>query len=257
MAFEAFFNTIFGPLLALPILFTILILSLIISVIIILITKFTTDQKLMKELKDQMKEHQKQIKEHRGNPSKALELQKRAMDANMKYMIHSLKPTLITFIPVILIFGWMSATFAYDHILPDQEFKVYATFADDISGTALLSPGEGLTIVGSNESKIEAGTIGKKELDRMSSWTLKGDEGTHDFSVHFNGEKVEHKVLITAEDKYSSAVKNNKGQIESVQIGYRPKKLLNLFGWKLGWLGTYIIFSIAFTMLLRKFMKVY
>src|SRR3989338_9035595 len=140
MAYYDFLNIILGPLLNIPPLIAVIIMSLFISVIIILITKYTTDQVLMKRLKEEMKEHQKQIKELRGNPSKAMEMQKKAMDANMKYMMHSLKPTLITFIPIILIFGWMSANFAYQNIHPDQEFSVSMLFDEGAKGSVEIIP---------------------------------------------------------------------------------------------------------------------
>ena len=128
MAYYDFLNVVFAPLLKLPILWTVIILSFIVSIIIIIITKYTTDQALMKKLKGDLKEHQKQIKELKGNPAKAMEVQKKSMELNMKYMMHSLKPTLITFIPIILIFGWMSSTFAYESIKPGQEFSVTLFF---------------------------------------------------------------------------------------------------------------------------------
>ena len=36
-----------------------------------------------------------------------MEVQKLAMEKNMKYMLQSLKPTLFTFIPIIFIFSWL------------------------------------------------------------------------------------------------------------------------------------------------------
>src|SRR3989338_11338561 len=140
MAYYDFLNIIFAPLLKLPVLWVVIILSFIVSVIIIVITKYTTDQTLMKKLKDDIKDYQKQIKELKGNPAKAMEVQKKAMELNMKYMMHSLKPTIITFIPIILIFGWMSATFAYDGINPNQEFSVTAVFGNANGEAGLTVP---------------------------------------------------------------------------------------------------------------------
>ena len=247
MAYYDFLNIIFSPLLRLPALWAVIITSLVISVIIILITKFTTDQSLMKKLKEEMKEYQKQIKELKGNPAKAMEVQKKAMESNMKYMMHSLKPTLITFIPIILIFGWMSSTFAYDSIKPQQEFSVTAIF-DNANGEAGLSAPEGIILIDGAAKKIE---------NNQATWNLKGEEGEHTIELSYDGEKQQKDVLITSTDKYIEPVKKTSGKIKSIRINYKPRKILNLFGWKLGWLGTYIIFSIIFTMSLRKLLKVY
>src|SRR3989338_4161734 len=146
MAYYDFLNIIFAPLLKLPVLWTVILMSFLVSVIIIVITKYTTDQALMKKLKDDIKEYQKQAKELKGNTSKAMEVQKKAMELNMKYMMHSFKPTLITFIPIILIFGWMSSTFAYESIKPQQEFTVSAIFDKDVDDEIELVSTEELTV---------------------------------------------------------------------------------------------------------------
>ena len=249
MAYFDFLNIIFAPLLKLPLLWAVVILSFIVSLIIILITKYTTDQSLMKKLKDDIKEHQKQIKELKNEPAKVMEVQKKTMELNMKYMMHSLRPTIITFIPIILIFGWMSSTFAFDSIKPQQEFSVTVFFGKNTNGEAEMIVTEGLTAVGNNTKKIENG---------MATWTLKGVEGEHLIEFFYNDEKQQKNILITNNEKYIEPIKKmSNSQIKSIQINYVPKKILNIFGWKLGWLGTYIVFSIIFTMALRKVMKVY
>lgn len=249
MAYYDFLNVIFAPLLKLPALWAVIILSLLVSLIIILITKFTTDQNLMKRLKEEIKDHQKRIKEVKNEPAKAMELQKKAMEVNMKYMTHSLKPTLITFIPIILIFGWMSATFAYESIKPGQEFSVAAAFDKASSGNVeLIAPAE-ITVLDGKTKPIENG---------RAEWRLKGDEGEHLLEFVYGSEKQQHSVLITNEGKYLPPVKKTKGVITSLQINHKKNTVLPI-GYKdwFGWLGTYIIFSLAFTMILRKVMKVY
>lgn len=249
MVYYDVLNLIFAPLLKLPLLWTVIIISLVISIIIIVVTKLTTDQALMKRLKDEIKVCQKQIKELKNEPAKAMEVQKKAMELNMRYMKFSLKPTLITFIPIILIFGWMSSTFAYDNINPQQEFSITAFFQKNTSGEAKLIVIEGVEIIGDAARKIE---------NDKATWTLKGDEGEHILEIEYNREKQQKNVLITDSSKYIEPIKKIKNSaVKSIQIDYKPKKILNLFGWKLGWLGTYIIFSIIFTMALRKIMKVY
>jgi len=249
MAYFDFLNIVFAPLLKLPPLLAIIILALFVSIMVILITKFMTDQALMKKLKEDIKDYQKQSKESKANPAKAMELQKKSMELNMKYMTHSLKPTIITFIPIILIFSWMSATFAFEGIKPQHEFSVTAVFDKNANGVAELVVPEGIAIIGNKTKKIE---------NDKAEWTLKGEEGEHLLEFAYNGEKQQHSVLITNNNKYLSPTKKANGAIKLIQIGY--KKLIVLpIGYKdwLGWLGTYIWSSIIFTMLLRKVMKVY
>ena len=109
----------------------------------------------MKQLRDEMKSYQKQMKELRNNPQKMMEVQKLAMQSNMKYMMHSMRSTLVTFIPIILIFGWMNAHFAYEPIHANQEFNVSLNFLDNSVGEVTLSSPEDIAINGDALKKIE------------------------------------------------------------------------------------------------------
>ena len=73
--------------------------------------KFFTNQQVMKGLKEEIKHLQGEAKKFKDDQKKAMELMKRANLKNLEYTKHSLKPTLFTFIPLILIFGWLKATF--------------------------------------------------------------------------------------------------------------------------------------------------
>jgi len=61
----------------------------------------------MKEIKQEMKDLQKKMKEFKDQPEKAMAIQKQIMEKTMKQMMQSIKPTLITFLPIILIFTWL------------------------------------------------------------------------------------------------------------------------------------------------------
>ena len=262
MAYYDFLNIVFGPLLKLPLWFAIIIMSIIISVIVIVITKYTTNQALMKELKDQLKEHQKQIKEHKNNPSKAMEIQKKAMEVNMRYMSHSLRPTLITFIPIILIFGWMNSVFAFQSIHQQQEFNVTANFQNNIEGQAEIIVPEEISVVGNKTAKIQTEITGTifKNIGKKATWALKGKkEGEYILEFVYDNDRQQKPVLITNSRQYIDSVKKIKeGPITSIQINYGKLIVIPLGFWNLlGWLGTYIISSIIFTMGLRKMLKVY
>ena len=58
--------------------------------------------------------------------------------------------------------------------------------------------------------------------------------------------------------EYSSVLKKIKDdELNTITINNEKLKIFNLFWWRLGWLGTYIIVSIITSMLLRKLLKVY
>ncbi len=245
----SFLNPILNPLLQLPVLWVVIIISLVIAVIVTLVYKLMTNQDLMKQLKDELKEFQKEMKELKAHPEKMMEVQKKAMQTNMKYMSHSMRSTLVTFVPIILLFGWMNANIAYDPILPGQEFTITAAFAANTAGTISLDAPEGIFIDGNSTKQIEDGKV---------VWVLKGDNGEYLLEYAFNNEKHSQEVLITESQAYKPVItKIKESRLKTLEISNRPTKVLDLGFWKVGWLGAYIIFSIIFSMLLRKVLKVY
>lgn len=256
--FNTLLDPVLNPLLKFPIVVAVLIVALIISVLITVIYKYTTNQSLMKDLKEELKAFQKEIKELRNHPDQALAVQKKAMETNMKYMSHSMKSTLFTLIPVIIIFGWANAHLAYDPILPGQEFTVEAGFSRGMSGTIELIAPEGILVQGNSTKIIEDGKV---------VWVLKGEEGDYidGNALEFEyDDKVAYKdLIITTEPRYSNPVESIKGVpgLKTVKIANEQKKVVNMpfrfLGYGGGWLGTYIIFSMIFSSLLRKWMKIY
>ncbi|MBN4049214.1 DUF106 domain-containing protein [archaeon AH-315-M20] len=248
MVFESFLDPIFLPLLNIPILWAIIILSFLISLIITIIYKYTTNQNLMKQLKDEMKAFQKQIKELKAEPERAMKVQKQAMQTNMKYMMQSMKSTLYSFIPIILIFGWMNSNFAYEPIIPEKEFTTTVFFENDVNGEIELSVPDGIEINGKAKREIE---------NNEARWLLSGERGEYLLEYIFNGKKYNKEVLI-AEKQYKDPIKRIRdGTVKSIEIEHNKNVVFNLFNWKMGWLATYIIFAITFSIVIRKIIKVY
>jgi uncharacterized membrane protein (DUF106 family) len=243
--FDAFFDAAFGFLLNWPPLVAIAVVSFAISLLITLIYKWTTNQQEMKRLKDELKEHQAKMKEHKNNPEKMMAVQKQAMAVNMQYMAKSMKSTFITFIPILLIFGWMSANFAYEPLTPNKEFGITATFQKEIAGNVSVKVPEGLEVIGDSTKQIENG---------MATFTLKGKEGDYFVTLASNGQEVDKRVLITTGKKYAAVSESVKNDVfKTVALGNNPLKVF----WKLSWIWAYIIFAIIFSTVLRKVMKIY
>jgi uncharacterized membrane protein (DUF106 family) len=244
-------SPIFQPLLNSSPFWTVLLLALVITVIITIVYKFFTNQNEMKRLKDEQKDYQKRIKALRDQPAEAMKLQKEAMKKNMDYMKHSMKATLITFLPIILIFGWMNAHLGAEPIFPGETYSVTANFEDGVGGKAVLIPPAGTEIIGDVEKEINSGV----------TWQLKSDKGEHLLKVKVGDTEQTKNVLITKDVEYAEAIETyDHSDIKSITINYkklRPLGDFDIFGWQPGWLGLYIIFSIVFSIGLRKLFKVY
>ncbi len=241
---EGLFDALFGYALSWPPVFGIIFVSFILSVLIILIYKYFTDQKEMKRLKGELNDFQKKVKSLRDSPEKMLEVQKEMMKTNMEYMKKSMKVTFITFIPMILILGWMDANFAYQPLLPDHDFGLGVVFKDGVAGNVSISVPEGIEVVGDDVVAIDTGT---------ARFKLKGNAGEYLVSLSSHDEEVSKEVIIS-DKKYAPVSKSFDSDVfSSVVLG--NQKLIVI--WKLSWLWTYFICMLVFSLVLRKLFKVY
>ncbi|MDO8740366.1 MAG: EMC3/TMCO1 family protein [Candidatus Woesearchaeota archaeon] len=254
----SFLDPVLGPLLQLNTFLAIFIISLLISLIIIVAYKYLTNQKLMKEMKDDLKKYQAEMKQNKSDPKRVMEIQKKSMEINMKYMSHSMRPTLITLLPIILIYGWLAANFDYHPILPGQDFNVTLDLVEGATGAAALSiMPEGIMVLGNATQQI---------VNNKAMFKLNGKEGEYKLTYSLNNKTYSNELLITKGRTYKQPeIILKDSMIKKITVGNEKMIVMNLFGiqeggWlkgRFGWLGTYIILSLIFSMGLRKLMKVY
>jgi len=259
MAFlDPVLDPVLQPLLNLSPFWAILLIALIISVLISVVYKLMTDQVKMKALKEEQKEFQKKMKAMKDQPEKVMSMQKEAMSKNMEYMKQSFKPTLVTMLPIILIFAWMSGNLAYEPIFPGETYSITANFVEGLEGLEaemILDDGSNL-LTGANAVQVIE--------DGQATWKVKSDSGTHILEVKVDSSIATKEVLITEDLEYADAIETYQhSDIESIQIDYNklrplgPDFTVPLFNWQPGWLGLYIIFSLLFSIGIRKAMGLY
>lgn len=252
MAFlDPFLNPVLLPVLQRSPFLGILVFSFFISLLIVLAYKYFTNQEEMKRIKEQQKEYQQRMKEMKENPGEMMKLQKEAMGKNWEYMKHSMRATFITIIPIIIFFGWMNVHLAYEPIYPGERYGLTAEFKEGLTGEAALVVDEGTELLSPVEQPINS----------KLTWNLKSQTGEHFLTVKTGTEEQTKKVLATTELKYEQPISfYPHSDITKIQINYnklRPLGQLSLLGWQPGWLGLYILFSIVFSLALRKVLKVY
>lgn len=99
----------------------IIIFGVLVSLAITIVNKLVVNQERLKELKVKQKAIQEEMKKHKDNPQKMMEMQKEMMGHMGESMKSSMFPMLITFVPLILLFGWLRGIFTptgVDPILP-------------------------------------------------------------------------------------------------------------------------------------------
>jgi hypothetical protein len=180
-----------------------------------------------------------------------MKIQKESMEKQMKYMMQSLKPTFITFLPIILIFGWLNAHLAFQPVMPGEAFEVGVLMQEGTTGAVMLSvtPSEGITFISNETQELE---------NNAAVWELSGDAGEYLLEYTYEDVSVQQSLLITEEQAYEEPqVMPEKEPFSVLQVKHEKIILFNLFGWGVGWLAGYIIFIMILSTGLRKLFKVY
>jgi uncharacterized membrane protein (DUF106 family) len=250
--FFAFLNPVWdfllGWTLQYPAIAVVLGLSLVLTLISMIALKYTTDQDLMKRLKEEQKALSQEMKTLQNHPEKMAEVQTRAMETNMEYMSQSFKPLIFTMLPLVLIMGWFSAHLAFVAIAPAQEFSATLAFNAGTNGTVNVDAPYGVDLT----------SDGTKAISDSVKFTFKGTEGKHTITFTTPEQEYPVDVVVTNGKEYVNPITLPKtGPVRSITIDLQKLIILNLFGWKIGWFGSYFIFSIIFSMVLRKLLNVY
>jgi len=259
MVLNSLLDPILNPLLSLGPFWAILIISIVIALFTTLIYKYATDQNKLRKLKADLKRYQKKAQAaQKDNPEKAMQIQKDMMKLNGQYMKASFKSTLYTFIPVLIFFGWLGANLAFVPLMPGVPFSISAELQPNITGTFILTLPDGLS------API---TVLNSTGDSVVTWSnVTGLKGTYNPSILYNKTGEEHffQVLISPY-KYLNPINviSESDTFSSININqeklyvFRDIPVLKDIPWvkNWGWLGSYILFSIIFSTLLRKILK--
>ena len=241
-------DPVFVPLMRISPLFAVAVLSLLITIIMTLIYKYMTNQKKMKEMKDKLDSFQKEIKTAGKDQKRLMQINEEMMKINGEYMKQSLKPMIVSWIPVLLIFGWMSANLAFYPIAPMENFNVTMKFDPGVSGNVTIGSFPALNIQGEATKAIE---------NSMIYWTMSGNEGNYDLSFQFQDKSYDKKVRISSGTGYETPVTKLKGNLTSIELSNRPIKVIQIGNFSMGWFWAYFILALVFNSLLRKLMHVY
>lgn len=244
---DAILSPILNPLLSVHPALAILIVALAISAISVWAQKQFTDQDRLKFLKKEQKKINEEIRKNKDNPEKQMKLQKKIMPISGEMMKASLKPTLWMMIPFFLIFMWLAANFAYEPLLPGENFTVTA---DAQTTAVLLEVPDGLTILTPAEAVV---------VDEQATWTLVGEAGRYVMTFSADDSLETMNVFITETKEYAQVMDTFDGDITRITIGNAALKPLDPFtilGWRPGWIWIYIFCSIIISISLRKWLDV-
>lgn len=109
---------------------SVIIVALAISFLISLVNFFFINKERMREIKAKQKSLQEDMKKHQkdGNHDKVMELQKELLSSTGEMFRHSLKPMLITLIPILVLFAFIRSVYA-ETVIASSWFWYYLVSA--------------------------------------------------------------------------------------------------------------------------------
>lgn len=220
-----------------------------------IVTKYTTDQEKIKRLKNEMKDLQDEMKQAGDDTEEMQNIQSKIWPKQKELMLNSFKPFIYYGIPLLLVFGWLSTSIAYQPIQPGQSFSVTA-FTD--------ADAPNLTLRGPDTLSIERNTLyDPGEGVSATQWTVTADQaGRHTLDVKPDGvnQSYTHTVVISDGYEYGQPTKTvSNSKVNRIRVGYQathPFGSFSILGYQPGWLVTYILLSVIFNLVLRKVLDV-
>ncbi len=91
---------------------SILVLSFVVTLFLTIVTHFMTDRAMMRAIKDKQKNLKEEMKKHKDNPQKMMEINKQMMEDFPKQMKQSLKISLVTLVPLLILWNWLRVVLA-------------------------------------------------------------------------------------------------------------------------------------------------
>ena len=240
-----------------------------VAIFMLLVFRYTSDQKGIKESKDRIKAYLLEIRIFKDDLGILLSAQKRLLIYNGIYMSHAIKPLLFMIVPVALLIIQMDAWYGH-RPLRIGESTILSIQVSDEGRTRLLSNTsiemeKGMTVEKPSLRIFETG-----ELDR----TIRaGEVGVHRIRVTVAGHSFPKDVIVNdGRLARVSALSVNSGFwrailtpgaeplsenafLKRIEVRY-PSRLLDIFSWKIHWLVLFFVLSTAYAFMLKKLFKV-
>ncbi|HEU0007155.1 MAG TPA: hypothetical protein VFS12_14315 [Terriglobia bacterium] len=242
--------------------------SLVTTFIFLEVFRRTTDSTKLQEAKNNMQARLLEVRLFRDSPSIVLAALVGMLACNLRYLRHSLKPTLLMLPPLVVLMIHLDAWFGHVPLRPGQAALVRVKLLgpanrglDDVS----LEAAAGLA--------IETPSL-RIPQEKEISWVVRATQaGQYLLSVRGAGSPAQ-KTIVVVDGGWDRAARRvvtagfwnqwthpgeaslpQDGPFEWVEVNY-PDRSLALFGWKTHWLVLFFVFTCAFGFVGSKLLRV-
>ncbi len=197
-----------------------------------IINKLLINEKFVDKSREKIKKMQEEIKGYDSTSKEFRKKQEEIINLNFTLMKQQFKPMIFTFLPYIIVFYFLGTMFAFNPIIVGSNIDVI------VSGSGIIES-ECLNL---NE------TFEGKEIFEVNVQQ-------NDCEIFINSQEVEIELIGNKEEIIEN-VGDNKVEIRPEKRTFLSLPFsLPFIGDEIGWLGTFIIFSFASSMILNKTLK--
>jgi uncharacterized membrane protein (DUF106 family) len=245
----------------------IVFISILTGAVMLFLFKLTSNQEAMKVVKTKISAYFLEMRLYKEDISAVVGSQKSILVANMQYMKLALIPAAVMIVPVILIMIQLNLRYSQAGLQPGDTALVKVKVEEEVdviregitlnvgSGLEKASPAVRIPSLGEADWKIRLTEAGIHDL------TLKSASGDVVLPV-FGNEKLVPVFSIFKKGSISESIFNpgakripDAMQIASVEIRY-PSMDFNWGLFRLSWLWSFLIISMAFGFILKFIFKV-
>ena len=240
--------------------------SLLAGILMLLIFRYTSDQKRIRETKNAIKAHLLELWIFRDDVRITLSAQGKLLLLNGRYLKLALKPMMVMVVPMALILISLEGWFGYRPLRPGEAVIVSMQVSDGVLGL------ENASLYAGNGIKVETPPLRilmAKEVD----WRIRADgAGTHKVTLDLSGYRLEKQVVIAqglvrvSPSRFASTfwqtllypgeppIPKEFG-IERIDISY-PTRFIKIFRWEIHWLVVFFVLSIVFAFAFKRAFRV-
>ena len=245
----------------------IVFISLVTGAIMLFLFKLTSNQQAMKEVKTRISAYFLEMRLYKEDFSTVVASQGRILRANLGYMRLALLPAVVLVIPVVLIMVQLNLRYAHKDLEPGQTAMVKVQLSEGVDAI-----GERLSLTAGDGVEKASPAVRIPSLGEVNWKVRLAQPGVHSIRLAssageimlpvFGGGKILPAHSVFKKGSFWEALMNPGSPqipaampVESVEIKY-PARDFNFGLFRLSWLWTFLIVSMAFGVVLKFVFKV-
>jgi len=261
---------LFGPFKRIDPFWALLAASLVTTFIFLEVFRRTTDSTKLQEAKNKMQARLLEVRLFKDSPSIVLAALVGMLGCNLRYLKHSLKPTLLMLPPLVVLMIHLDAWFGHAPLRPGQP----ALVSIKLQGSEQLQLGlDDASLEAAAGLAIETPSL-RVPQEKEISWVVRASQaGQYLLNVKCAGSAAQ-KAIVVADRGWERVAPRlvtagfwnqwahpgeasllQGGLVEWVEVNY-PDRSFGLFGWKAHWLVLFFVFTCVLGFVGSKLLRV-